>query len=160
MFKIPQYKIQLVRESSALYETHRVDCPDNAAAIITQYLDHPDREHLVALLLDVKNNVIGINTVAVGSATAAVVHPREVFKPAILANATAIILTHNHLSGDVTPSRDDDATTRKIKEAGKLLDIPLLDHIIVSHCPEHYYSYKANRRAVDWEEKIWNLRTD
>ena len=147
MFKIPQYKIQLVRESSALYETHRVDCPDNAAAIITQYLDHPDREHLVALLLDVKNNVIGINTVSIGSVTATVVHPREIFKPAILANATGIILAHNHPSGDVTPSKEDDKTTRKINEAGKLMDIPMLDHIIVSHDANYYYSYKEHKRA-------------
>ena len=147
MYRIPQYKIQLVRDGSALYDAKNVNSPCNAAAIITQYLEGQDRENLVVLLLDIRNNVIGINTVSVGSATATVVHPREIFKPAVLANATGIILAHNHPSGDVTPSKEDDKTTRRINEAGKLMDIPMLDHIIVSHDANYYYSYKEHKRA-------------
>ena len=98
-----------------------------------------DREHFIVLLLDRKNNVTGINTVAIGSLSATVVHPREVFTPAILDKAAAIILAHNHPSGDPAPSPEDKAMTRKLVEAGKLLGIQVLDHIIVGH--ERAYSF-------------------
>ena len=93
------------------------------------------------MLLDRKNTGIGINTVAVGSLTAAVVHPREVFKPALLANAAAILCAHNHPSGDPQPSAEDRALTTRLVEAGKLLGIQMLDHVIVGDGTETYYSF-------------------
>jgi DNA repair protein RadC len=93
---------------------------------------HAVREYFVSLMLDVKNQVIGIHTVSVGSLFAAIVSPREVFKAAILASAAAIIVAHNHPSGDVTPSPEDIQVTKTLKEAGKLLDIKVLDHLIVA----------------------------
>src|SRR5262249_30719327 len=81
--------------------------------------------------LDQKNRLTGLHTVSMGSLTASVVHPREVYKAAILAQAAAIICGHNHPSGDVHPSREDRALTTRLYQAGKLLGINLLDHIIV-----------------------------
>lgn len=90
-----------------------------------------DRENFVVLLLDTKNKVIGINTVSIGTLNSSLVHPREVFKPAILASAAALILAHNHPSGDPKPSREDIEVTKRLIEAGGLLGIQVLDHIIV-----------------------------
>ena len=85
----------------------------------------------MVLMLDTKNRVIGINTVSVGILDSALVHPREVFKPAILCNASSIILAHNHPSGDPSPSFEDQRVTKRIKEAGDLLGIEVLDHVVV-----------------------------
>jgi DNA repair protein RadC len=82
-------------------------------------------------MLDVKNQVIGIHTVSIGNLNSAIVSPREVFKAAILANAASIILGHNHPSGDTTPSPEDIQVTQVLFQAGKLLDIDVLDHVII-----------------------------
>jgi DNA repair protein RadC len=99
-----------------------------------------DREAFVILLLDTKNRLIGINLVSVGTLTASLVHPREVFKPAITASASAVIGIHNHPSGDPSPSREDADLTRRLWEAGKLLGIRFLDHVIIGD-PGRYYSF-------------------
>jgi DNA repair protein RadC len=114
------------------------------AQLIRSYLAGIDREHFIVLLLNRKNEVIGINTVSVGSLTASVVSPREVFKPAILANAAALIAAHNHPSGDPKPSAEDRAMTERLYQAGKLLDIQLLDHIIIGDGTTRYYSFADN----------------
>jgi DNA repair protein RadC len=90
-----------------------------------------DREVFVAVLLDGRNQVLGFNTVSVGSLTAALVHPREVFKPAILANAAAVILVHNHPSGSSEPSAEDRALTERLRQAGDLIGIRVVDHIVI-----------------------------
>ena len=90
-----------------------------------------DREMFVVLMLDTRHHVIGYNVVSMGSVKTSVVHPREVFKAAILANASTIILIHNHPSGDPHPSPQDREVTRVIAKAGKVLDIPVLDHVII-----------------------------
>ena len=99
-----------------------------------------DREHFVVLLLNQKNRVIGVHTVSVGSLTASVVHPRETFKAAILANAAAIICGHNHPSGDCQPSKEDRAITARLVEGGKLLGIAVLDHVIIGD-ENKYFSF-------------------
>jgi len=93
------------------------------------------------VLLDRKNKVIGLNTVSVGSLTASICHPREVFKAAILANAAAVILGHNHPSGDPQPSQEDRVLTARLAAAGQLLGIEVLDHIIVGDGTEHFFSF-------------------
>jgi DNA repair protein RadC len=103
-----------------------------ASALLQTYLaGDADREHFVVVLLDRKNQVIGMNTVSIGSLTASIVHPRETFKAAILSNAAAIICGHNHPSGDPQPSQEDRVLTARLVEAGKLLGISVLDHIIL-----------------------------
>jgi len=90
-----------------------------------------DREEFLVLVLDAKNAVLGFNLVSVGTLTSSLVHPREVFKPAILGNAAALILLHNHPSGDPAPSAEDLHLTRRLREVGEVFDIKVLDHIIV-----------------------------
>src|SRR6266851_3844710 len=82
-------------------------------------------------MLDQKNKIIGINTVSMGSLTASVVHPREVMKPAILSNAAALLCCHNHPSGSPQPSQEDRVLTKRLVDAGKLLGIAVLDHLIL-----------------------------
>jgi DNA repair protein RadC len=91
-----------------------------------------DREAFVVLLLDQKNRVTGVHVVSVGSLNASLVHPREVFKTAILGNAAAVIVLHNHPSGDPTPSREDHEITHRLRLCGDTLGIPLLDHVVVA----------------------------
>jgi len=92
-------------------------------------------------MLDQKNKIIGINTVSVESLTASVVHSREVFKPAILSNAAAIILAHNHPSGQPQPSQEDRILTVRLVAAGKLLGISVLDHVIIGDGTSAYFSF-------------------
>ena len=91
-----------------------------------------DRECFAVALLDRKNRVTGFHVVSIGCLQGTLVHPREVFKAAILANAAAIIALHNHPSGDPTPSAEDREVTQRLRAAGELLDIPLLDHVILA----------------------------
>jgi len=125
----PVFRVQLIREVGM--ERPQLDGPGDAAQILCRYLENEDREHFVTLMMDVKNRIIGIHTVSIGTLNCAVITAREVFKAAILANAASIILAHNHPSGDVTPSPEDIQVTEKLKKAGKLLDIDVLDHVIV-----------------------------
>ena len=130
---IGNYHVKLVRESSAKYKTKVVQCADDVADIAWQYLSDRDRETLIVLLLDSQNNCIGINEVSMGSLTQSVTHPREVFKPAILSNAAAIILAHNHPSGNTNASKSDIEITEQMVKAGKILGIGVLDHVIVGY---------------------------
>lgn len=123
------YRVQLVRETEA--KRPNLDGPNDAAKILRRYLEHEDREHFVTLMLDVKNRVIGIHTVSIGTLNASLVSPREVFKAAILCNAASVILAHNHPSGDLAPSPEDLHVTELLKSAGTLLDIEVLDHVII-----------------------------
>jgi DNA repair protein RadC len=121
----------MVKERNQTSPIRRISRPEDAADLLQSFLAGADRENFVVLLLDTKNKVVGINTVSIGTLNSAVVHPREVFKPAILANAASIILAHNHPSGDPAPSKEDVAVSKKLMEAGRLLEIEVLDHIIV-----------------------------
>lgn len=118
---LPIVKVQLIRDGRLAYETNQIRSAQDATQILCKYLDGTDRENFVVILLNTKHRVLGINTVSVGNLDSSIVHPREVFKPAILANASGIIIGHNHPSGDPTESPEDLAVTRRLSEAGKLL---------------------------------------
>ena len=90
-----------------------------------------DREQFLAVMLDGRNAVAGFNVVSIGTLTTALVHPREVFKAAILANAAAIVLIHNHPSGDPEPSAEDRVLTERLRNAADMMGIKLLDHVII-----------------------------
>lgn len=133
--------VKLFKESSVLYEPRYVNSPQDAAKLVEEFLAHSDREKVVAVCLDVKHQPTVISTISVGTLNSSLVHPREVFKIAILSNASSIILVHNHPSGDLTPSKDDLVVTERLKESGTLLGIDLLDHIIVGH-GDRYLSFR------------------
>lgn len=121
------------------YSDTKINSPDLAAEILQDYIGDCDKEHFVILLLDTKNKINGIHTVSIGSLNASIVHPREVFKIAILKNSASIIIGHNHPSGDPTPSNEDINITNRLVEAGNILGIKVLDHIVVG---DYYLSFK------------------
>jgi len=106
--------------------------PSDAAALVLSEMSALDQEHLRAILLDSRNRVLEIAAIYQGSLNSAQVRVAEIFRPAIRRNAAALIVVHNHPSSDPTPSPEDVAVTRAIVQAGKLLDIPALDHLIVA----------------------------
>ena len=125
------FEIRVVRERRQGYGTLRQ--VRDARAVYEAFRGHfepIDREQFLAVILDGRNQVVRFNLVAVGTLTSALVHPREVFKAAILANAAAIILIHNHPSGDPEPSAEDKALTTRLAQAGELIGIRILDHIV------------------------------
>lgn len=127
----------------AVYNTaHRtiVSCPDDVAEYAMPRLKNETREHFAIIILNVKNHIMSMPIISIGSMTASIIHPREVFNVAIKQNAAAIILVHNHPSGDPTPSNEDIATTKRLIEVGKLTDIPVLDHVIIGN--NQYVSMK------------------
>lgn len=152
MYSIPLIGLKVVAEGHVEYELDRIECPEDAAYFINAFLDGQDRENMVVLLLNVKNRVVGVHRVSVGTLDSSIVAPREVFKSAIMSNAASIIVGHNHPSDDVTPSPEDDRTCIRLRSSGQLLDIPMLDFIIVGAGKsvtgeERYYSYKEKQRA-------------
>ncbi len=128
---VPIVRVALVKEGRVPCYNQQIRSAVDAARLLYTYLADVDREHFVIILLNQKNRVIGVSTVSIGSLTASIVHPREVFKGAILSNAASIICGHNHPSQDCQPSREDRAITTRLVECGKLLGIPLVDHIVV-----------------------------
>ena len=138
---IPIYRVSLVRESRLHCYHKQIRSSADASTLLHTYLADVDREHFATILLNQKNRVVGVNTVSIGSLTASVVHPREVFKPAILSNAAAIILAHNHPSGQPQPSQEDRVLTVRLVAAGKLLGISVLDHVIIGDGTSAYFSF-------------------
>lgn len=108
-----------------------ISSAEDVNALLAPRLRDLDREHFVVVLLDAKNHVLATPTVSVGTLLASLVHPREVFKPAIKASAASLVLAHNHPSGQVQPSAEDRSVTNQIVEAGKLIRIEVLDHVII-----------------------------
>ena len=115
-----------------------LSCPGEVTAYIdTLDIVTSDREVFVVLHLDVRNRVVAHEITSIGSQTASMVHPREVFKSAILKGTCSIILAHNHPSGDPAPSKDDIDTTHRLRQAGQLMGIEVIDHIIVAPPGKH-----------------------
>lgn len=132
--------LKLVKESSILYKKRQIKSPEDASNLLKQFLVEADREYFIVICLDTKNQPTAINICHIGSLNASIVHPREVFKPVILSNAASIIVGHNHPSQNPTPSREDIDVKKRLVEAGKVIGIEVLDHLIV--CEENFVSLK------------------
>jgi DNA repair protein RadC len=117
-----------------------IKSPDDAANLLMLEMSALEQEHLKAIILNTRNQVLKVHAVYAGSLNTAVVRVGELFREAIRLNAAAIIVAHNHPSGDPTPSAEDVAITRQIVEAGKLLNIDVLDHLVI--CQARYVSLK------------------
>ncbi|MTI81534.1 MAG: JAB domain-containing protein [Firmicutes bacterium] len=108
-----------------------IQSPDDAASLVMENMRYLDREHFCVLLLNTKNHVISIETISIGTLNSSVVHPRELFKVVIKRSSAAVILMHNHPSGDPAPSKEDINITKRIIESGDILGISVLDHLII-----------------------------
>ena len=132
----------MIKEQTIPYaHADTVLTPDDVYGLIKEYLQGADREHFIAVFLDAQSKVTGITTVSIGTLTESLVHAREVFKAAILANAASIIVAHNHPSGMSTPSDADISVTRKLQEAGRIVGIEVADHVIMGE--DGYTSLKG-----------------
>ncbi len=129
-----------VEDYSEAGEKPVIKTPDDVASLVKSRLKGKKKEHFLALLLDTRNQLIKVAEVSVGSLDTSVVHPREVFKEAISASAASVIFVHNHPSGDPTASEDDIKLTKRLAEAGGIMGIDVLDHIII--CDKEHLSLK------------------
>jgi len=126
------YEAKLVYSLVSLGEEVQLNSPQKVCDYLKDYFEeNPVIESFVVIMLDRKNHPLARHVVTTGTATSSLAHPREVFKAAILASATAIICAHNHPSGDPAPSAADVQVTRQLREASKAIDIDLIDHVII-----------------------------
>lgn len=143
MSKLIKYKTKLTRnkrveldkEVALNYtdESFIITCPDDAADIAKRFIgihEHTE-EHMYMFCMNTKNRIVGIFEISHGNVNSSIVGSREIFQKALLANAVHILLIHNHPSGDPTPSNEDIFVTKKIKELGEFIGVPLVDHIII-----------------------------
>ncbi|NLT43935.1 MAG: JAB domain-containing protein [Thermotogaceae bacterium] len=133
---------KMIREESYEY-FQKASEPLEIYGICSKILESEAVENMLVVSLDTKLNIVGITNVGRGILDSVLMHAREVFRPAILANAAAVILVHNHPSGDPTPSRVDREVTVKMQEKGAILGIRVLDHVIIGD--KKYWSYQADR---------------
>lgn len=154
MINVSKYKLQMVKETGSKYDIDKVILnPEQCYIAIKEIfgLDLAAEEYLVMLALDTKNRIIAAFTVSQGNLNTSIVHPREVFKRAILANACAFVLGHNHPSGYPTPSVEDIRITQRIYRCGEMLGIQLLDHIIIGDD-----SFKSLKETGDLQPRTIN----
>ena len=131
-YRVARYRLLLVKDGTVPTTWDRqLRQSRDVADLMSVVVAGLDREAFFVVLLDGKNRANGINLVSLGSLTAALVHPREVFKPAIAGSAAALVLVHNHPSGDPSPSSEDLAITKRLCEVGELVGIRVLDHIVL-----------------------------
>lgn len=120
----------------------KVNSPESVLRLLGPILKNETKEHFFVIFLNNKNEIHGWQRISTGTVSESMVHPREVFQGALLTNASSILVMHNHPSGDLKPSHEDTKTTKRLVEAGLILGIPVLDHIIISD--GKYMSFKED----------------
>jgi DNA repair protein RadC len=143
----PVYRVELVRERQQRVNSKLLVNSAAAIHVVREFLCGADREVFLVMGLTTKSRLIGISIVSVGSLQSTVVHPREVFKPAILMNAAQIIVAHNHPSGDSRPSHEDAMVTQRLVRAGTILGIDVIDHLILGE----FGGYSMREKHPDWQ---------
>ena len=134
--------------SLAPEERASINCPEDAVNLLSAEMSALEQEHLRVLMLNTRNEVMGIEEIYIGNVNSSVVRPAEVFRAGIRANATSILAVHNHPSGDPTPSGADVSITRDLVEAGKLLGMELLDHVVIGN-GQRFVSMKEARLGFE-----------
>jgi len=130
-----------VREIEYTYENRpKINSMEDVVQTVKPLIADQNKEFFIALYLNTKNGIIKQEVISIGSLSANIVHPREIFKTACILSASKIIVAHNHPSGDPMPSREDIEITKKLAEAGKIIGIELLDHVIIGH--DRNYGFK------------------
>lgn len=147
MKNIKKYTVTLVHEGSHEYFGTALNSSEKVANIANEILKNQPKEQFWIFLLDTKNRIIGMTMISQGILNSSLVHPREVYQPAILANASTIIAVHNHPSGDTTPSREDLGVTSRLIKAGEIIGIRLLDHVIIG---DGYVSLRERHGDLGW----------
>lgn len=150
--KLENVAIRMVK-APPLYSSEPLKTPMDVVRVLGKELETYDREVLCVVNLRSDLAPINMNIVSMGSLNASIMTAREVFKSSILSNAGFIMMVHNHPSGNLMPSRNDMAVTKKIEKAAELMDIPLVDHIILGRCGE-YFSFRSNGLMEADKEKL------
>ena len=132
--------LRIVKEASLREQYGKVSSPADVRALVQSIIGSNDRESFGVICLDTKNQPTNISIVSIGTLNSSMVHPREVFKTAILSNSAGIILFHNHPSGNTSPSNSDIEITKQLEEVGQIIGIKVIDHLIVAE--EGYLSMK------------------
>lgn len=151
--RINIFSLKLVKESAKIYnvdlDDKQITSPSSAVRIVNEVLDleNMPNEHFVILTLGTRNNILGVHTVHIGTLNEAIVHPRDIFQHALLTNANSIMCFHNHPSGDPSPSEADIVVTRRIVDAGRLLGIRVLDHVVIGRGQYHSLREKNGVRS-------------
>jgi len=137
---LPGYSTTRIQQQVVAEARPRIHGPADLVALVRDAITDPDREHFFGAYLSTKNHLLALELISLGSLSASIVHPREIYKPALLHSAGALLVAHNHPSGDPEPSAEDQDFTRRLYHAGELLGIRLLDHVILGH--DTYVSLK------------------
>ena len=128
--------------SGSFLKRHELNSTKAVYNFIKPYITSRQKEHFIVVCLDSRRRFLGVDNISIGTINQSIVHPREVFKPAINRNASFVVLVHNHPSGDVNPSLDDLTTTERLVDAARMIGIPIVDHVIVSD--DGYLSLRDN----------------
>ena len=134
---VPLVRTYMVKERLLPYGKEEVCSPKKVVALVKRLLMNVDREYFIVISVDAKSKPVGVEIVSIGTVNATLVQAREVFKHAILCNATGIIMLHNHPSGSTNPSEEDWKVTRRMQRAGQILGVDVIDHIIVGDDNEY-----------------------
>lgn len=155
--------VRLVRDRSIMAEDP-IDSAEDAIRIVGRYFRDFDREVIGLLCMDTRSKPVNMSVLSMGSVDSCFIHPRELFKPAILSNASFLIVLHNHPSGDPHPSPADIQMTDRVNKLAAMMGMPLLDHIIVggSITGENYYSFAQNdyfkeSPTIEYAEKVEDI---
>jgi len=135
--------VKLVKEKKVKYKItdEKINNCENAVKFLGEQIKYCDREQVMVVNLSIKYDVINASIISTGMINGSIVEPANVFKTAILSNAYQILIMHNHPSGNLVPSNEDSKVTKRIKECGKIMRIPLVDHIIVAPYTDEYFSF-------------------
>lgn len=154
--QLEMVSVRLVKEAPIMSEK-KINSPEDAVKLLGQYLCELDREVLCAINIKANGVPVNCSICSMGSVNITIAHPRELLKTAILSNAAALIIVHNHPSGDLKPSQEDVQVTDQMMQVCRLIDIPLLDHIIVGGDNRDYFSFKEKKLLPD---KNLSFKTD
>lgn len=148
--ELPCVAIRAVEEAPFI-SNEEMRTPADAVRIVCRFLEKMDREYFCVVNLQSDTRPISMNVVSIGTLCCSIVHPREVFKSAILSNAASIILIHNHPSGRLSPSHEDFEITERLQQAGTLIGIPVTDHVIAGRAGD-FFSFRENGllQEPDW----------
>ena len=153
-YLIPKVSLALIREPGLRTPTNAITCPRDVAFFLEPLRNYPE-EHFISLHLNAKNQVVGYQEISHGTLSASLVHPREVFKAALLSNSFALLVAHNHPSGaELAPSKEDLDTTKQLLKAGKILGVTVMDHVIVGG--DQIYSIRENHPRI-WDDPFGHL---